>query len=58
MGLRPFANLAAMNLRRGSMRALPSGPDLSRCLSYVKMLTRAEINKVIDDDFQTVMEPS
>ncbi|MGB7433498.1 MAG: peroxidase family protein [Ahrensia sp.] len=56
MGKAPFANLAALNLRRGSMRALPSGQDVSRQLSNVKMLTEAKMRAVIDPQFADVME--
>lgn len=51
----PFSNLAALNLRRGSMRALPSGQDVSRSLSSVKMLTKTQMRGVIDSDFDEVM---
>jgi hypothetical protein len=52
----PFSNLAALNLRRGSMRALPSGQDISRALPSVKMLTKKQMRDVIDSDFDQVME--
>lgn len=51
----PFANLAALNLRRGSMRALPSGQDISRALPSVRMLTKKQMRDVIDSEFDTVM---
>lgn len=53
--LRPFANLAALNLRRGSMRSLPSGQDVSRQLRSVKMLTPKQMRDVIDEEFDLVM---
>ena len=51
-------NLAFLNLRRGSLRALPSGQDVSRAMSNVKMLTKTEMKKVFKDDpsFDTAME--
>lgn len=51
----PFANLAALNLRRGAMRALPSGQDVSRELRSVKMLTEAQMRGAIDPDFDEAM---
>lgn len=55
---RPFDNLAALNLRRGSMRGLPSGQDVSRMLHSVKMLSKAQMRSVISPDFDQVMENS
>jgi len=52
----PFSNLAALNLRRGSMRGLPSGQDISRALRSVRMLTKAQMRAVIDAAFDTDME--
>lgn len=52
----PSANLATLNLRRGSMRGLPSGQDVSRELKTVKMLTKAQMKSVIDQDFDAAME--
>ncbi len=52
----PSANLATLNLRRGSMRGLPSGQDVSRELKTVKMLTRAQMKGVIDAKFDEAME--
>lgn len=54
-GLRPFANLAALNLRRGSMRGLPSGQDVSRELRSVRMMSEAQIRGAIDAEFDVVM---
>lgn len=53
--LRPFANLAALNLRRGSMRSLPSGQDVSLQLKSAKTLTPKQMREVIDDEFDLVM---
>lgn len=52
----PFTNLAALNLRRGSMRALPSGQDISRALPSVKMLTKTQMKSVLDDAFDEEMD--
>ena len=56
MGLRPFANLASLNLRRGSMRALPTGQDISRELSDIRMLSKQQMKAAIDSEFDKSME--
>ncbi len=50
-------NLAFLNLRRGSLRGLPSGQDLADFMG-VKALTKAEMKKVFKDDasFDAAME--
>lgn len=55
-GLVPFTNLAALNLRRGGMRGLPSGQDVSRALRCVTMLTKTQMRAVLNDAFDTQME--
>lgn len=52
----PFANLAALNLRRGALRGMPSGQDVSRHISNVKMLTKRQMESVLSNDFQQLME--
>lgn len=49
-------NLAMLNLRRGGMRALPSGQDVSRALPSVRMLTKTQMQSVMDPLFQQTME--
>ncbi len=49
-------NLAMLNLRRGAMRALPSGQDVSRLLPSVRMLTKKQMQSVLDESFQETME--
>lgn len=55
-GAVPFNNLAALNLRRGAMRALPSGQDLANAMPSVRPLTEAKMRSAIDDDFADVLE--
>lgn len=54
----PFANLAALNLRRGSMRALPSGQDVAEALGVGKRgsLTEAKMRQVLDGDDAFIQE--
>lgn len=52
----PMNNLAVLNLRRGAMRSLPSGQDVSRALPSVKMLTKTQMKEVLDPDFDAEME--
>ncbi len=52
----PFTNLAALNLRRGGMRGLPSGQDVSRALRSVTMLTKTQIKSVISGPFDDLMD--
>jgi len=56
LGLRPFANLAALNLRRGSMRGLPSAQDIVSDLPSIDLLTHEEMKSVLDSDFSQTME--
>ncbi len=53
-------NLAFLNLRRGSLRGLPSGQDVSRFMSNVKVLSRTEMKRVLkgDPSFDQAMEAS
>tara|TARA_E500000318_G_scaffold111826_1_gene131992 strand:+ start:6494 stop:8131 length:1638 start_codon:yes stop_codon:yes gene_type:complete len=55
-GLRPFANLAALNLRRGSMRNLPSGQDLVAQIPGAEPIGRTEMRTVLDLQFDAEME--
>lgn len=52
----PFNNLAALNLRRGSLRGLPAGQDISRSISTVKTLSRRDMEVVLDEAFIDVMD--
>ncbi|MEC3863158.1 peroxidase family protein [Mesobacterium sp. TK19101] len=49
-------NLAMLNLRRGGMRGLPSGQDVSRALPSVRMLTKTQMQSVLDPAFRQTME--
>lgn len=55
-GVLPTNDLAALNLRRGSMRLLPSAQDLSREMKNVKMLTKTEMKSVLDEPFAATLE--
>ena len=55
-GRLPFSNLAALNLRRGSMRGLPSGQDAVAQLRSGRPLTKSKMRAVIDLEFDAVME--
>lgn len=57
-GRLPFANLAALNIRRGSLRGLPSAQDISKSISTVRTLTETDMRRVLDDDFAEMMGQS
>lgn len=49
-------NLAASNLRRGALRGLPSGQDVSAAMSTVKVLTKAEMKKNLPEDMAGLVD--
>lgn len=54
-GRLPFANLAALNIRRGSLRGLPAAQDISKSINTVRTLTETDMRSVLDDDFAQMM---
>lgn len=51
-----LSNLAASNIRRGALRRLPSGQDVSREMSNIKMLSKSEMKKDLDPAFQDLID--
>ena len=49
-------NLAASNLRRGALRGLPSGQEISKEMSSVKVLTKTELKKNIPTDMAKLFD--
>ncbi|MEL6570732.1 MAG: peroxidase family protein [Pseudomonadota bacterium] len=49
-------NLAASNMRRAALRGVPSGQDVSREMSTVKMLTKAEMKQDLDPNMQDLVD--
>ncbi len=52
----PFTNLASLNLRKGSLRGMMAGQDLSKSISTVKTISEQDMRAVIDDDFAAEMQ--
>jgi len=49
-------NLAASNLRRGALRGLPCGQDVSGAMSSVKVLTKTELKKDLSPDMTALVD--
>lgn len=49
-------NLAASNLRRGALRGLPSGQDVSAEMSTVKVLSKAEMKMNLPTDMAALVD--
>lgn len=49
-------NLAASNLRRGALRGLPSGQDVSKEMSAVKVLSRTEMKKDVPTEMAKLID--
>lgn len=49
-------NLAASNLRRGALRGLPSGQDVSAAMKSVKVLTKSEMKKNVSPEMADLVD--
>ncbi len=49
-------NLAASNLRRGALRGLPSGQDVSKAMTSVKVLSKTELKKDIPAEMAKLVD--
>lgn len=52
----PFTNLASLNLRKGSLRGMMAGQDLTNSISTLKTLSEADMRRVLDDAFAASMQ--